>query len=72
MTTYLASLEVNDFPHSREKRSQKLVVERWFEEKKEGDAVNGHRRRSLVWIGEGGEYASDVDFRRHTSKVLGE
>ena len=49
MTAYLASLEMDDFPHSRErKRSQKLVFERWFEEKKDGDAVNGPRRRSLV------------------------
>ena len=47
------------------------MFEKWFEKKKEGNAVNTPRRRPWFWIVERDKNASDEKFRKHTLKVLG-
>ena len=71
MIAYLAGLKVNDFPHSKAKdESEKQIFEEWFEKKRDGDAVDGPRRRWPFSIEDVMADASDIGFRKHTLKVL--
>ena len=72
-STYLAGLEVDDFLHSGVRRELEPDIRRkWFEKKRDDDAVNRLRHLTPFWVGEWGGARGEAGFRKRTLRILDE